>query len=249
MSENRLYNDLAWAWPIISPPEDYVKESADHKKLICKHSKIKVKTLLNLGCGGGHDDFGLKRYFKITGVDLSPEMLVLARKLNPEVTYLEGDMRRVRLDRTFDTVCIFDAINYMLSVKDLGAAFETAFAHLKPGGVFLTIVERTPENFEQNKTKTSTHTKGDIEIVFVENIYDPDPGDTTYEDTFVYLIRRNGKQEVELDRHVSGIFPIETWISLLKEVGFEDVVQKVETEYPEYPGLTMLASVKSLELK
>jgi len=246
MNKNRLYKDLAWTWPIISPPEDYVKEAADHKQLICKHSKIEVKTLLNLGCGGGHDDFGLKRYFNITGVDLSPEMLSLARKLNPENHYIQGDMRTVRLGQTFDAVCILDAVNYMLSEKDLSAAFETALTHLKPGGVFLTIVERTPKTFQQNRTKTSTHTKGDVEIVFVENIYDPDTQDTTYEDTFVYLIRKNGKLKVEFDRHVSGIFPLETWVSLLKKAGFSSVVQKVETEYPDYPGLTMLIGFKSV---
>jgi SAM-dependent methyltransferase len=245
MEHNRLYNDLSWTWPIISPPQDYIEESAEYRDLLCKHAKIEVKTLLNLGTGGGHNDFSLKRFFQVTGVDLSPAMLALARKLNPEVAYIEGDMRTVRLDQTFDAVCIFDAINYMLTPEDLSAAFETAYAHLKPGGVFLTYVEQTPEGFVQNKTSVSGHTKGDVEIIFIENMYDPDPADTTYEVTFVYLIRRGGKQEVQIDHHVTGIFPLPIWIRLLKETGFE--VVRTETTASEFEKIPTLIGIKPLD--
>ena len=68
---NRLYNDLVWIWPIISPHEDYVEESNLFSTVIKEHSQIEVKTLLHLGCGGGHNDFTFKKYFKVTGIDLS----------------------------------------------------------------------------------------------------------------------------------------------------------------------------------
>jgi len=173
-----------------------------------------------LGCGGGHNDYTLKRHFKVTGVDVSESMLALARGLNPEVEYLVGDMRDLRLERTFDAVMIADSIDYMLTVEDLRAAFATAHAHLNPGGVFVTYAEETSESFRQNRSRCSTHARGNVEITFVENLYDPDPADTTYESTFVYLIRRRGRLEIETDRHLGGVFPLETWPRLLKEVGF-----------------------------
>ncbi len=219
--QQRLYHDLAWAWPIISPPQDYVEETEQLCSIIQGHAQLEVRTLLNLGCGGGHNDFTLKEHFDVTGVDTSEAMLKLAGELNPEVAYSVGDMRTVRLGRTFDAVTIFDSINYMVTMEDLRAAFRTAFAHLRPDGVFLTVVEAIPALFEQNWTQCSTHTGGDVEITFIENTYDPDPTDTAYEVTFVYLIRRGGILEVETDRHVCGIFALDTWRSLLKEVGFE----------------------------
>lgn len=245
MKQNRLYNDLAWTWPIISPPSDYVEDADKTRGLLLKHSKIAIKTLLNLGAGGGHDDFGLKRYFAITGIDLSPAMLELARKLNPEATYLEGDMRTVRLDERFDAVFLGDAVNYMLTCEDLAAAFRTAYAHLKPGGVFITFVEQTPETFVQNKTKVTICRKDDVEIVFIENLYDPDPSDTTCEDTFVYLIRRGGKQQIEVDHHISGIFGLQIWLDLMTEAGFTGISKTVE-EYPDYPQLYTLVGIKPL---
>jgi len=219
--ERRLYRDLSWTWPIISPPKEYVEESETFCKAIKDHSKIEVRTVLHLGCGGGHNDNTFKKYFEVTGVDLSEAMLNIARKLNPEVKYSQGDMRTVRLGKKFDAVIIFDAINYMLTEDELKSAFLTAYEHLKPGGVFLTIPEDYPERFEQNKTECRVHSEGDVEIVFVENGYDPDVTDTVYEATFVYLIRQKGKLEVYTDRHVLGIFKLDTWRKLLKEVGFK----------------------------
>ena len=242
--DQRLYSDLAWVWPIISPPEDYIEETEQLCKIIREHSQIEVKTLLDLGCGGGHNDYTLKKHFNVTGVDVSGAMLELARQLNPEVTYSLGDMRTVRLEKTFDTVTILDSINYMLTVDDLRAAFVTAHKHLKPGGVFLTLVETTPERFRQNWTQCTTHSRGDIEITFIENAYDPDPTDTTYEVTFVYLIRRGGRMDIETDRHVCGIFSLEAWHGLLREVGFE--VKQMEFRPPglERECYPMLVGIK-----
>lgn len=220
-SHQRLYHDLAWVWPIISPPEHYVEETEYFCSVIRQHSRIEVKNILHLGCGGGHNDHYLRKHFEVTGVDISEAMLGLAGQLNPEVTYLLGDMRSVRLKKTFDSVALLDSVGYMLTTNDLVAAFATAFAHLKPGGVLLTTPDFTTERFQQNKTSSRVCCKGDIEIMFLENYYDPDPTDTTYESTFVYLIRREGALEIETDRHLCGIFPSKTWRSLLKKSGFE----------------------------
>ena len=227
--QRRLYHDLAWVWPIISPPQEYVEETGRLCAIIREYSLIEARTLLHLGCGGGHQDYTLKKHFRVTGVDVSESMLELARGLNPEVIYLLGDMRTLRLEQSFDAVTLLDSVNYMVTAEDLRAAFATAFAHLKPGGVFVTIAELTRESFQQNWTCSSTHVRGDIEVAFIENHYDRDPGDTSCEVTFVYLIRRAGELKTEIDRHLCGVFPLDTWKSALKETGFE--VSRKELTY------------------
>ena len=219
--QRRMYADLAWTWQIISPPEEYVEEAEGFRQAIDAYAPRPVRSLLDLGCGAGHNDLTLKKYFQVTGVDLSPSMLELAGRLNPEVTYQPGDMRSIRLGRRFDAVVIADSIDYMLNEADLRAAFQTALAHLEPGGIFCTYAEMTPERFQQKDTYCSTSTKGDIEITFVHSFYDPDASDTTYETTFVYLIRCGGCLEIQTDRHLAGIFPLETWRRLLAETGFD----------------------------
>jgi len=191
----RLYGDMAWLWPIISPFTDYIEETELFSRKIREHVKKKDGNLLHLGCGGGHNDYIFKKYFEVTGVDISESMLALASKLNPEVTYMKGDMRSLRLPQSFDAVTVLDSINYMTSVEDLYSAFRTAYVHLAPGGVFLTLIEQISGKFQQNYCKCSTHSKGDVEVSFIENYYDPDIGDTSYEATFIYLIRKAGELE------------------------------------------------------
>jgi len=223
--ERRLYGFLAWTWPIISPVGEYIKETEFFSKLILKHAKIKVKKLLHLGCGGGHHDYTFKRFFKITSVDISEEMLKIAKKLNPEVNHQYGDMRTMRMREYFDAVTILDSISYMKTIEDLQKAFSTAYYHLKPGGVFLTLAEKLTGQFKQNESIITTHSRGNTDVTFIENYYDPDTADTSYEATFVYLIRVNGRLEIYTDPHLCGIFKLETWIELLKKTGFE-VIQR-----------------------
>jgi SAM-dependent methyltransferase len=216
----RLYKDLSWTWPIISPPKDYIEEAQFFTAKINEFKKIETRTLLNLGCGGGHMDWTLKKFFEITSIDISPDMLALAKKLNPEIEYIEGDMRTVRLDKKFDAVVIHDSILYMQNIDELKAAFKTAYEHLKENGLMITYCEEWPEHFVQNNVRSQRNTKDDIDLIFIENYYDPDPDDSTYEGTFIYLIRRDGELEIFHDYHTFGIFPLENWRRVICEVGF-----------------------------
>lgn len=243
---NRLYNDLAWTWHIISKPEDYVEEGEDFINKIKEHAKIEVREILNLGCGGGNLDWVLKHAFKVTGVDISNSMLANARRINPENEYHQGDMRSVRLGRTFDAVVIHDAVNYMLTPADLKAAFETAYIHLKPGGVMITYAEVWKENFKQNRVRYQTEVKDNIEITFIENYYDPDPDDTFYESTFIYLIRKNGILRIETDLHYCGVFPLELWPNTLKEIGFEVIETRFDhSEFAEGEDYPMFIGIRN----
>ena len=77
----RLYHDLSWIWPIISPPEDYIEESEFFCRIIKEESKIAVRSLFHMGCGGGRNDFTFKKHFEVTGVDISKKMLEIHTKL------------------------------------------------------------------------------------------------------------------------------------------------------------------------
>jgi SAM-dependent methyltransferase len=247
--ERRLYRDLVWVWPIMRPPEDYVEEGKKLSELIKGRSPEGAETLLHLGCGGGHNDYTLKDHFKVTGIDISGAMLELACRLNPEVDYHQGDMRSVRLDKAFDAVVGLDSLAYMLSQDELRKVFETAYIHLKPGGVFGVLPEFTRESFRQNWTHSSSHSSGDVSITYLENYYDPDPSGTIIEATFVYLIRQGGKLEIETDHHLCGIFGMEAWENLLTETGFEVELTQLmlkndSGEEEEYP---LLVCLKALE--
>ncbi len=234
--ELRLYHDLAWVWQIISPVEDYVKITEFYSKMINIYAKRDVQTLLHLGCGGGHNDNIFKKHFKVTGVDISEDILYFAKKLNKEVSYLQGDMQNIRLKHQFDAIVLLDSICYMKNELELILAFETAYENLASDGVFIICPEFSKETFTQNKTTTTNHFKNGVDIVCLENYYDPNPNDTIFECTLVFLIRERGKFNVEVDNHICGLFPIDTWKKLLIDTGFEiEIVEYNEPDSDNFP--------------
>ena len=90
-----------------------------YREALVASASSPIDTLLELGSGGGNNASHLKKHFQMTLVDLSPGMLEVSRKLNPECEHLQGDMRSVRLGRSFDAVFMHDAIAYMTSAEDL----------------------------------------------------------------------------------------------------------------------------------
>jgi SAM-dependent methyltransferase len=232
--QTRLYKDLAWLWPLWEDVKVYRPESEQFARLIKKFAKIKVRTLLDIGCGGGKNDFHLKRHFAVTGIDKSDSMLANARKLNPECDYFQKDMRSFDLKQQFDSVFINDAVTYMKTEQELLKVFRMAHKHLKSGGVMISYPDRCKERFKQNETTVWTSKHKDLDITFIENNYDPDPKDQTYETMFIYLIRRNGKLRIEQDFHICGLFGLEVWRKFLKKAGFE-VTEEEDEESGDIP--------------
>ena len=218
---NRLYTDLAHLWPLMSPPEDYAEEGAQLRSELRNRLGPGRARILELGTGGGHLLHHIADGFEATAVDLSGAMLEHSRRLNPDVTHHVGDMRTVRLGETFDAVLIHDAIDYMTTEEDLRAAFTTARAHLRRGGLLLTAPDDYVETFTPPHVWHETQRKAGSDLTFVEYSWDPDPNDTQIETVYVFFFEEDGALRVEVDRHVTGLFSIGTWERLLMESGFE----------------------------
>lgn len=171
-------------------------------------------------------------------MDLSAGMLDHSIKLNPGVEHHIGDMRTVRLGRKFKAVVIHDAISYLLTEEDLKATFTTAATHLEPNGVFVTSPDHFRETFRDPRVDFSTRSDGETELTFIEFGYDPDPNDTTVEAVMFYLVRKGGKLRIEQDRHIMGLFPRQTWLSLMEEAGF--LVEQHPCEHGDDPRQSVL---------
>lgn len=217
----KLYGELSEWWPIFSSPGDYREEATFFARALAESGDPRPRSVLELGSGGGNSAFHLKKRFAMTLVDLSPHMLAVSRSLNPECEHIEGDIRTVRLGRTFDAVFVYDAICHMTTEADLRAVLQTAFDHLRAGGVAIFVPDFVRETFVEN----TDHGGNDTErgsVRFLQWTTDPDPRDTHYLVDFAILIRDpEGQTRLVHDRHVYGLFPRATWRRLLRDVGFE----------------------------
>lgn len=209
--------------------------------------------MLELGSGGGNNASYLKKHFQMTLVDLSPGMLAVSRRLNPECEHIEGDMRTVRLGRQFDAVFVQDAICYMTTEADLASALRTAYEHCKPGGVSLFAPDHTVENFRPS-TDHGGHDVGSRSMRYLEWTWDPDPSDCTYQYLLIYALRKgNNPVECIPDQHVCGLFSHDRWLALMREVGFEAKSMPFEHSEVEpgsheiFLGIKPFSSTKSAE--
>lgn len=217
----KLYSELAEWWPIFSAPEEYREEAAFFSRVLAESCHPAARRVLELGSGGGNNASHLKAGFSMTLVDISSHMLAVSRALNPECEHLEGDIRTLRLGRTFDAVFVHDAICHMTSEADLRAVMQTAFEHLRPGGVALFAPDFVRETFVEYTDHGGNDTdRGSVR--FVQWTSDPDSSDTTYLVDFGILIRdQQGHMRAEHERHLYGLFPRAKWLRLLRDVGFE----------------------------
>jgi len=151
-----MYSDLAPWFHLLTTPSDYADEAAFVTRVVDEVVEGRADTLLELGSGGGNNASHLKARFACTLTDISPEMLALSRTLNPECEHLEGDMRALRLGRTFDVVFLHDAVSYLTSEDDLRRAIETAAIHVRPGGAVILTPDATSESFKPTRITVAT---------------------------------------------------------------------------------------------
>ena len=228
-AEYRLYRDLAEWWPLISPREEYEQEAAFAAGLL-KLADGPAREVLELGSGGGNNASHLKSRFTLTLVDLSDDMLAVSRRLNPDCEHVQGDMRDVRLGRTFDAVFVHDAVSYMLTEADLAKAVETAFVHCRPGGVAVFVPYDVAETFEPQTGCGGGDGSDGRAARFLEWTWDPDPGDTWMRADFVYMLReRDDQVQIVHESHRLCLFGRNTWLRLLAEAGFEAWAETEET--------------------
>lgn len=217
----RMYGDLAGWWPLVSSPGDYAEEAAWFAARFREAAVGPVRTVLELGCGGGNNASHLKSQFELTLTDVSAAMLEVSRGLNPECTHVEGDMRTLRLGREFDAVFIHDAVSYLTTTEEVRQALATAHAHCRPGGAAVIAPDFVRERFRP-RTDHGGHDGGDARgLRYLEWTHDPDPDDTSYRVDFALLLRGpDGSLRAVSDRHVCGVLPRACWIDLMTAVGF-----------------------------
>jgi SAM-dependent methyltransferase len=224
----RLYDDLSWLWRYVSPPEHYVEEVGELHRLLQRFGVPEGGTVLHLGSGGGSVDAHLQNHYRVTGVDRSPGMIKNARRVNPRGEYLQGDIRDVDLDRTFDAVVSHDAISYQTTVEDITAVYRSAARHLSPGGVLIAFPEQVRSQYKDGKTSVRTIGDDMRRVTTLEVDDDVDPADNIFQRTFVYVVREDGRVRTYVDTHIMGIFDLAVYVDAVQAAGFDVTVEGCE---------------------
>jgi SAM-dependent methyltransferase len=224
MPDTRLYTDLAKWWPLFSAPDEYDEEAAWIIAALENEMGRFPASMLELGSGGGSLASHLAPHGRLTLVDLNQEMLDVSERINPGAEHVQGDMRTVRLGKTFDAVLIHDAIVYMTTLHDLDAALATARAHLVENGVIVVIPDHVAESLE-SRVDTGGHDADDGSgrgVRYLEWTHAALAGASTYEVDFAIMTRdADGSVEVAHDKHTEGVFARPQWHESFVRAGFK----------------------------
>ena len=231
MGDTLLYGELAGWFHLLTDPADYEGEADIYTRLFLDRADGGVTSILELGSGGGNSASWLKGWFEMTLSDVSPEMLEVSKTINPELQHIEGDMRTLRLDRTFDGVFVHDAVSYLTTREDLTATIETAAVHTRPGGIALFIPDYVRERFHAHADSGGNdEPDGSRGMRYLEWFRNPDPSTDTYTVDYAYLLREGDQIRTIHDQHRCGAFPIELWLERLSAAGFEPEEIQIEPD-------------------
>ncbi|WP_411153411.1 class I SAM-dependent DNA methyltransferase [Streptomyces sp. A30] len=120
-----------------------------------------ASSLLDVACGtGSHLQFYADAFGDVAGLDISEDMIAVARKKLPDTPLALGDMRSFDAGRQYDVVtCMFSSIGYLADAGELNAALANFARHLPSGGVAVVEPWWFPDTF------TPGHVGGDVVTV------------------------------------------------------------------------------------
>jgi SAM-dependent methyltransferase len=119
---------------------------ASHLSARLQHYRSRLSTLYDIACGTGNLSIPLARLgYRVTGLDVSEEMLALARRkaaeAGQEIKFICHDIRQpFPLPETpgasVDAItCFYHGLNFLNAEEGVRAAFEASFTALSPGGL------------------------------------------------------------------------------------------------------------------
>lgn len=186
----------------------------------------KGSSILELGCGNGQLGILLKKAgYGIEGLDLSEEMLSLAQVRQEEAgvqfPLIQGDMRNLEGFGLYDAIISFcDSLCYLPKTADFKRTFQEAYEHLTEEGVFLFDVFTTEHIESLDGYSYHDEMPG---ILFVWDSYHGESEHSIEHDLSFFIEQEDGSYVREMELHQERTYPIDTYLSMLKEAGFTNI--------------------------
>ena len=189
---------------------------------LLKNAGIPSGILLDLACGtGAMTESYVKAGYDVIGVDLSDEMLDIARRrLGPDVLLLGQDMTELDLYGTINAcVCSLDSVNHLTQIEDVKKAFSRVSLFTEPGGVFVFDVNTVYKHREVLGNNVFVY-EDETDYLVWQNFYDPED-ESVVEALDVFSLREDGAYVRDADEIVERAYDEKTLTSLLEETGFQ----------------------------
>lgn len=218
--QDSIYGDRADLYDLIYHFKDYEAEALRVRELLEAEGVEKGAWVTEAACGTGKYLEQLRRWYRVSGFDLSQDMLAIARARLPGVPLHRADMSDFELDETTDAiVCLFSSIGYLLTEEALDAAARCFHRALGRGGVLVVEPFVDPDDFEDGRPHIDTYEDNDLKLA--RAIVTRSLGDRAILD-FHWIVARRGEQvEHFVERHELRLHRRDELERSFREAGFE----------------------------
>jgi len=222
---NRSYSEFASVYDELMKDVPYDQWVQFINKQVDAYG-IEGKKLLDLACGTGELSLLLAgEGYDVTGVDLSSDMLAVARekadRKGHSLFLVEQDMSELEGVGEFDLIGIFcDSLNYLQAEKEILQTFDRVYRHLNQSGLFLFDVHSI--NKMDSLFKDHTYAYNGEEISYIWQCFEgEEPNSVEHELTFFQLDHRTDQYRRYDELHFQRTFPIELYEKWLLNSGFK----------------------------
>ena len=226
-SMSNFYSALAKYYDLLYAHKDYKSEAENIRQVIEKHKISKGNALLEVACGTGKHIEYLKEYYTVTGLDLSEDMLAVARKNISGVEFIQSDMTQMSLGKQFDVItCLFGSVNYIQTREGLSKTFKAFSDHLNKGGIVVFEPMFTEENLYLGNLGF-TYVDGDDVKLARMNLVRRE-GDLVLLD-FHFLVGTSEGINYYKDPSPMSVFSHDTLVTIMEDNGFHVEHEKAES--------------------
>ena len=213
------YKELARYYDLIYTFKDYQKEAEKVQTIIEKFKKSEGHELLDVACGTAKHLLFLQDSYQCTGVDMSGEMLEIAKRKLPHLEFRKENMIHMRLEKQFDIItCLFSSIGYVKTWKNLQKTWETFALHLKKGGVAVVEPWFTREQYKIGLPCMTTYEDENIKIARL-NVANAE-GNISVMDMHYLVAEKDQEVKYFQDHHEIGMFDIDQTLEIMRRAGF-----------------------------
>jgi SAM-dependent methyltransferase len=186
---------------------------------------LRGKRALDLGCGTGKSTAPLiARGYSVLSCDVSPAMIAEARRKFPQDAdrFFVADMRELPAIGEFDLVlCVDDALNYLLSERELQETFSGVADVLTPGGMFVFDLNSL-STYGRSFAEDAVSEQRGLLFAWRGQSDEPAlPGSIFAADVEVFSEREDGLWERRTSRHLQRHHPPAVVGEALEQAGLE----------------------------
>ena len=218
------YRGFAGIYDLLMDDFDY-PAWADYYLQLLAQAGVQPKTICECACGTGSLTMHFaKKGLRITGVDISREMLELAAEKAREngvmVQFVCQDMARLQLSKPVDAViCGCDGVNYLTSDKRVRAFFESAHAALRPGGALAFDISSAHKLRNVLGNNFFGEERDEAAYIWQNSL----EGDIVHMDLTFFICEDGDLYRRVTETHRQRAHEIENLAALLKEAGFTGI--------------------------